>query len=379
MEYLGTELMEVGDSPADWTEEDRGVVRKTFINLLILSNKLRDNEEDPIESLVSGFSLKTCRVMVPVEHDLKAMLRFYTMDFLLLSIKGGKGRNQLRERILASDSANAKNFSDYFYTHSAVAMFLNNRSKWDCLPAPMLMLVRMLEIIAHQYISSNVSDFYCLTFAASIFLHRQLCLSLKEEVHFYPQTADFKKKKKRKGTDMRNLLEEGSLWYHSLTHSVDQLIDTRLPLLCVAEGIADQQLGQLKAAFQGRTSNSPDDLPRLILQLVEEQKFKLEKGLENKREKEKRCTDPPPRLDMCFAPCFAVHSVMREVFQSFLIHCEQKPYHSMVKQHQRIHQAYLLTASDTLLFNQDLSVYAEDPNYLFFSFCGAGTCDTCAP
>ena len=93
------------------------------------------------------------------------------------------------------------------------------------LPHKACLLARLLELIADQAVSSQVSDFHLARFSAAVFLYQAVVHVLEADGLLFSQTAEDKK-------NNQDFLAEdhGSLWFHSFTHSVEQLERTLLPL-----------------------------------------------------------------------------------------------------------------------------------------------------
>jgi hypothetical protein len=295
--FVGTELLVMGPLHA-WTPQQTMTVIQVYVSLLVAHAQVH-NVALPILSASVAYSLKQHMASVPIAHDLKQILKHLLIDKLFLAVPGGKERTALRSAVLKA--AQSSSFIDFFYTKSAYKVFLCDRSKWDVLPHKALLLVRMLEIICDQAISSDISLFQLAVYSACVFLYQAVVHVLEADDVLYEQNAKDKK------TNKDFLAEgQGSMWFHSFSHSVHQLEETMLPFSTFDEGVADHWLGQFKLLAAGREQNRFEDLQRVFQMMA---------------------STPSPRSCLCLSTArprkngFSFHSIERALPVSTLLWC----------------------------------------------------------
>ena len=364
--YMGESLLKLGDC-AHWQESQIALVSHLFTKLLVGDSQLRGTPLEPCSS--RGFSLKKTWATVPVAHDLKQILRYFTLDFLLLMLPGGKSREQAKARVLKA--AEAPDFTDFFYTKSSYKMFLNDRCKWDCLPVPGRLLVKMLEIIADQAISSDVSLFNILTFSFAILLLSPVGLAITAmNILFSQGSTDAKNNK--------DFLQKGSLWFHTLLHCIGQMLRTRLPLFVFDEGVVDWWLGEFKRLCNGREAKTFADLERLLsMMLSRDRVFNTKQIRRRSVTKQTNFTDRPQRSkSLLLAPCFLLAPEIATAFPNFIRHCHNQEYSSMV--HQLAPNWFVLSQLDPLSITAStISDLINDDECVVFAFCGDCSCSAC--
>jgi len=367
--WLGTSLLNIPGLPAEWNADTQRTVKDLYTALLVAAAQLHDAPLPSINTSL-GYSLTTWFATIPVNHDLKMVLRYYIIDLLLLAMKGGASRDSLERRIIAS--AGSQSLYAYFYSKSSFAVFLNDRQKWTVLPPLGQLLVRFLELLADQAISRDMCEFNLATFSAAVFFHQPTARVFRAEVTLYPQTKAAK-------DNNREFLDQGSAWDHSFKHVMAQVERTRLPLSDLSEGIVDQSLGTFKQMAEGRESHTFDDLHRVYDLLTHDTDVRMDKGLDHVKQQD-IYNDRPLRLPIVFAPCFVTHAHVRNVMLHYLIRCAQQTYANLIKQHATIRHAHAIVRDASFEFSRALSDYAaQSEEWLFVSLCGTGLCSSCAP
>jgi hypothetical protein len=283
------------------------------------------------DSKAPGISTKSMTNTAPTSHNLKQLLKMMALD-LLLNLVEKKARAKLEVEIILSGKpgneatvkANARNLvANYWYTYNSLGIFLNNTEKWDVLPTKGQCLARLLEVIAHQHVTSQVSHFHIATFAVAIFLYDSVGSFLTP--YKFPATAKWSK-----DAFAHDLLINPSLWSHSMKHAVQEVeVPFPWPFSLVDEGRIDQWLGKLKV-FSSRSSNKKSDLENMFRLLLESQDNYIEQtGDGEYKEGRSRYEGGFVRNQLLFFPCFA-REFPDIVLLALLERCANQTYSSAV-------------------------------------------------
>lgn len=205
-----------------WTVETRKEVAEVFVDLLVAHAHIAKEEVDFPRN--AGYSIALLKFTTNVMHIIKNVGKFMGIEVLINTLEEGPLKNQLRATVLAAAKPCTKGkvykeinfmdlFENYWYAHSSVALFANNRSKWDILPKRAQLFARLFEVIVDQYLTHDVSLLNIATYATCVFLHEVVARSL--ELH-KPTSGDW-------GKNVMNYLQKKSAHSHWLKHSVQEL------------------------------------------------------------------------------------------------------------------------------------------------------------
>ena len=214
---------------SQWTAEVTAAVNIELSNLLISDAQLRNKSLLGLFESSKGSSLAAMYDTASVGHCCKVVFKYYAIDHLLLYLPADKTRKQLLTRIVKSAKPDFQDgdgdlmsvLKDYWYTWCSLCLFLNDRAKWEGLPRMARLLVILLEIMAHQYISSDVSPFHVATYAAAVFCLESLARSQLGEL--YSHTSDLAGTSEKYDCVLSSEGSKGTLYSHQNCHAVHDL------------------------------------------------------------------------------------------------------------------------------------------------------------
>jgi hypothetical protein len=247
-----------------------------------------------------------------------------------------------------------------------VVVFLNDREKWDVLELPLsLVLVGFLEVISHQFVAGDTSGFECATFAASVYLYREVGDELKGSL-CKPLMAV-------KGTEKDT---SESQWSHTVKHTPAQLERWGVPLRITCELTIDPFIGEIKKLGKRRTNGHPQDLEKLYQLMCTQQEATEQQYRSRPTKPQHRYQSLPNRKPMAFMPCFTQHPSFSSVVQKFTARCRAREYASLVIDHS--------TAPAFFIVKEAQETPEAKPMRAFFtsewqtiSLCGGNRCEEC--
>ena len=318
-----------------------------------------------------------------VGHCCKVVFKYYAIDHLLLYLPADKTRKQLLTRIVKSAKPDFQDgdgdlmsvLKDYWYTWCSLCLFLNDRAKWEGLPRMARLLVILLEIMAHQYISSDVSPFHVATYAAAVFCLESLARSQLGEL--YSHTSDLAGTSEKYDCVLSSEGSKGTLYSHQNCHAVHDLERTDpLPHGFTDEHKIDQAIAKFtKIGVRLQGKRGLENIMRLFLS---NEQTLTKYGLESRKNK---YTDVPERKPVMFYPCYVTYNdKIGATLEKFVTRSSSKAYSHLVRRHETVKNCFfIITDKLAKKFGQGPITGPVEPylnNSDWVVFCSCGLCSS---
>lgn len=119
-DFIGQKYCKLSPDKSQWSQDQSSYVKLLLVELLHLEAFVLDRAPHPYFSDTPGFPVSSLMIVPTSLHPIKHIVKTILVDNIMLSVPGGKVRDDLQRKILDSSSKNLNSFHDFVYAYYLV-------------------------------------------------------------------------------------------------------------------------------------------------------------------------------------------------------------------------------------------------------------------